>query len=80
MGASSMIITAANITNFEGNTANASSELNTTITEITTTIDALLETATGHDHDGTNSKIVSAGIGDITTLQLAVARIMGGMA
>ena len=78
MAESSMALTAANIKTLVDDTANAVADLNTTVTEISTKFDAMLETSTGHNHDGTNSKSVSAGIASLTTLELVVGQIMGG--
>ena len=73
-----MALTAAKIKTLSDDTENASADVNTTITEISTKFDAMLETSSGHNHDGTNSKSVSAGIASLTTLELVVGQRMGG--
>lgn len=78
MGASNMILTAANIKTLVDDTANAVADVNTTITEIATKFDAMLETSTGHSHDGTNSASVTSGVGSLTTAQFSHALILGG--
>jgi len=72
-----MIVTAANITTFANASVNTATDLNTTITEIVDTINAALETATGHNHDGTNSRSVSSTVAGLTIAEYAVAQIMG---
>ena len=78
MAESSMALDADNIKTLADDTANAVADVNTTVTEISTSFDAMLETTTGHDHDGSNSKSVSAGIGALTSLMLVTGQIMGG--
>lgn len=78
MAESTMALTAANIKTLIDDTQNAVADLNTTITELSTKFDAMLETSSGHDHDGSNSKSTSSGIGNITNLELVVGQIMGG--
>ncbi len=80
MADSSMIIDSGNITTFADEVANDPDLLDSTIAEIVDKFNALIETATGHDHDGTNSKSVSAGIGNLSLLEVQIARIMGGFA
>jgi len=77
MGASSMILTAANIKTLVDDTALAVVDLNTTITEISTKFNAMLETSTGHTHDGTDSASVSMTINDMTLEEYALVQCMG---
>ncbi len=77
MAASSMALTAANIKTLADDTENAVADVNTTITEISTKFDAMLETATGHNHDGTNSKSVTLGINDMTLEEYVLVQLMG---
>lgn len=77
MAASSMAINPANIVTVVNGTANAAADINTTVTELVTKFDAMLETATGHSHDGTNSRSVSSAVAGLTIEELSVARIMG---
>ena len=78
MAESNMAITAANITTFADEVAVDPDLVDSTITEITETIDDMLETEDGHDHDGSNSKSVSAGIGSLTTEEYTLANLLGG--
>jgi hypothetical protein len=76
LAASTMILT--------GLTAIANGEVNTAVTvdtnfdTVKTKFDAMLETATGHNHDGTNSRTTSAGIGSLGMTEVATLMIMGG--
>lgn len=78
MAKSNMALDSANIITLTDDTVNAVADVNTTITELSSQFDVILETSTGHDHDGSNSKSVSAGIGALTSLMLVVGQIMGG--
>ena len=55
------IINRSNIITFASGALYTASDLNTTITEIIDFIDASVETSTGHDHDGINSKKTARG-------------------
>lgn len=77
MAASSMAINSANIVTVVNGTSNAAADVNTTVTEITTKFNDMLETATGHSHDGTDSRSLSSGVAGLTVQELSVARIMG---
>ena len=78
MSESSMAIDTDVIVTFSDDDQNSVADTNTTISEIVTKFNAMLETATGHSHDGTDSPSISAGIGGLTMLELTVGRIMGG--
>lgn len=77
MAASTMAVNSANIVTVVNGTANAASDVNTSVSEIVTKFNAMLETATGHSHDGTNSRSISAGVAGLTEQELSVSRIMG---
>jgi len=78
MAESSMSMDA--LVDLEDATVNQTTPVDANFTEIRTKFNAMLETATGHSHDGSDSRSVSGGIGGLSTLEIAVARIMGGMA
>ena len=78
MADSTLIIDPADITTFTDDTANDPDEMNSTITAIVEAFDAMLETATGHYHDGTDSRAISAGINGITIADYAWINIIGG--
>jgi hypothetical protein len=78
MAASTMKIDSANIVTVVNGTANAAADVNTSVSEIVTKFNAALETSTGHNHDGTNSRTISMGVAGLTSLEWTVAQIMGG--
>ena len=78
MADSTFALDPANIKTLTDDTANAVADVNTTITEISTQFDAMLETDSGHSHDGSDSRAISAGIGALSTLEVIVGQIMGG--
>ncbi len=80
MADSTFALDPANIKTLADDTANAVADVNTTITEISTQFDAMLETSSGHTHDGVDSPSISAGIGSLTMREVLVAQIMGGYA
>lgn len=57
-------------------TINSVDVLNTTVVEIVTKFNAMLETATGHDHDGTNSRLANSA-GGLSTEDMLLAAGMG---
>ena len=59
MAKSTMAVNSANIVTVIDGTANAAADVNTSITEIVTKFNAMLETSAGHNHDGTNSPLVA---------------------
>ena len=77
MAASSMIIDTGDITDFENNTNLSEDDLDDTFSEIVTKFNAMLETATGHSHDGTNSRGISSTVAGLTIGEYAIAQIMG---
>lgn len=80
MADSTMKIDSGNITTFADEVAVDPDLVDDTISEIVTQFDTMLETTSGHDHDGSNSKSVSAGIGSLTLIEVQIARIIGGFA
>ena len=78
MALSNMAIDTGVIVTLADDDQNAVADLNTNFGEIVTKFNAMLDTETGHDQDGSNSKSVSAGIGALTSLELVVGQIMGG--
>ena len=80
MGAGEFAIDTNVIITIEDDTENAAADVNTSNTEIVTKYNLSMDNATGHDHDGSNSKSVSAGIGGLTMLEVLVGQIMGGYA
>ena len=78
MADSSMAIDSTKITDFANGTALTETDLDTTIGEIVSAFDAMLETATGHSHDGTDSRSISSGVSGLTMEEFARAIIMGG--
>jgi hypothetical protein len=77
MAESSMSIDNNKITTFTNQTANSPTDLDNTITEIVDKFNAMLETATGHSHDGTDSRSISSSVSGLTMEEFAVAQIMG---
>ena len=59
----------------ENNTTNAPADVDENFTEVETQFNASMETATGHDHDGINSKKI--GTGNLNTEELALAIWIG---
>lgn len=80
MADSTMAIDTGDIVTFAKETVNKPSEVNSTITEIVTKFNAMLETVTGHHHDGTNSRLVYGGIGALTIEEMVIAIRMGTFA
>lgn len=81
MAASSLAIDTSKITTFANDDMNSVTNLNTTISEIVTKFNALIETATGHYHDGTDSRLIYGGITGMTQDDYAMyllARAGGG--
>ena len=67
---------AVEITNtFADDAVNKPSEVNTNFTELASGINAIVETATGHSHDGTDSKLLS---GSSFTMADMMMMIVGG--
>lgn len=77
MAASSMAIGSGSLVTAVNGTANAASDLNTNISAVVAAFNASLETATGHNHDGTNARSISSGVAGLTMTEYTVARIMG---
>ncbi len=77
MGSTSDIDTGVIVT-LADDDQNSVADFNTNFTEIVTKFNTGYDTSTGHDHDGSNSKSVSAGIGALTSLELVVGQILGG--
>lgn len=80
MADSSLAIDTGVIVTLADDDQNAVADANTNTDEIVTKFNAAFETSTGHTHDGTDSSSISAGIGALTSLEIAVARVMGGFA
>ncbi len=59
-------------------TANTAVTVDTNFDNIKRDFDEVIETATGHNHDGTNSRSISAGIGGLGMTEVATMLIMGG--
>lgn len=78
MADSSMAIDSTKITNFANGDALTETDLDTTVGEIVEKFDAMLETSTGHDHDGTNSKAIGSGFAGLSTSEYVIA-IAGGL-
>ena len=72
-----MIIDADNITDFVTGDALTASDLDTTIGEIVEKFDAMLETATGHSHDGTDSRALATGFMGLSVEEWAIATAGG---
>lgn len=66
------------LTAIANNTANTAVTVDTNFDNVKVGFDAMLETATGHNHDGTNSRSVSAGLGGLSMTEVANMYIMGG--
>ena len=85
MAESSMAIDTDEIVDFSTKDANDPDDLDYTVGEIVTKFNAMLETSTGHDHDGSNSPALASGITgwsyeDITLALLAGAfGVRGGL-
>ncbi|KKM77876.1 hypothetical protein LCGC14_1365650 [marine sediment metagenome] len=79
MSVSTMALTAANIKTFTDDTANAVADLNTTVSEIQSKFNAMLETSTGHNHADGNSRSVSVGYNNITFEEYVQLKILGGI-
>lgn len=77
MADSTLIINTDNITTFEDLTQNSITDLNSTITEIVDKVNDFMDTATGHSHDGTDSKSLSSGVSGLTVEELALAQFAG---
>ena len=77
MADSTLIIDRDEITTFADDTRFSYSDINDTITEICDKFDAMLETATGHSHDGTDSRAVSSTVAGLTLEEYAIAQIGG---
>ena len=78
MATSTMAIDiAGKITTFTNQTDNTPTTVNSTISEIVTKFNAMLETTSGHSHDGTDSRSLASGVAGLTVQELSVARIMG---
>ncbi len=77
MADSTLIINTDNITTFEDLTQNSITDLNSTITEIVDTFNESLDTATGHSHDGTDSRSISSGVSGMTMEEFSIAVILG---
>lgn len=77
MATSSMAISSGDIIDLANDTANDSDDVDANVSAIVTAFNAMLETSTGHDHDGTNSKSVGTGFAGLTVTEFAVATLMG---
>ncbi len=78
MADSSQAIDTGVIVTLVDDTENSVANQNTNFTEIVTKFNAHSNTTTGHSHDGTDSRAISAGIGSLSSLELVVGQIMGG--
>lgn len=58
-------------------TANAVAAVNANFTEIQTQFNAAFETASGHYHDGTDSRIIYGGISGFTIEDIQLMQILG---
>jgi len=76
MGASSLVVSVTNT--FANDAVNKPSEVNTNFTELVSGINAIVETATGHSHDGTDSKLLSGA--DFTLADIMMMMVGGGIA
>jgi hypothetical protein len=60
MAKSTLAIDTDLIHDFENDTANSAAELDATFAEIVSKVNGLLDTLTGHNHDGTDSRYIDA--------------------
>ena len=58
-------------------TANDASDVNDNFTEVQTQFNAAMETASGHYHDGTDSRLVYGGIDGFTIEDTQLFNILG---
>jgi hypothetical protein len=72
-----MIIDRTNIHTFSDGEMFDVDDINSTFTEICDKFDAMLETVSGHYHDGTDSRLVYSGFADLTAEEFAIAVLMG---
>jgi len=77
MADSSMIIDRTEVPTFADDTIYSISDLNDAFTELMDKFDAMLETAAGHSHDGTDSRAVSSTVAGLSLEDYAIAQIMG---
>jgi hypothetical protein len=77
MAASSLAITTGDVVVLADQIANNPTEVDDNFSLIVTAFNASIETASGHNHDGTNSRSVTAGIGSLSIYETEIARIMG---
>ncbi len=77
MAQSSMAINTDNITTFANDTINTATDVNSTVNEIVTKFNRMLETTTGHFHDGTDAKIVYGGVAGFTAEDIVLGTVMG---
>ena len=75
--ATSSLACDAYVHTFVDDNANAPSEVNANFALIRNAFNASLETASGHDHDGTNSKSSSSAVGDMSILDISMLRLAG---
>lgn len=79
MAASSLAISA--LTTIANETANNATALESNFSALRTGVNAIVETATGHYHDGTDSRLMYGGLGGMTSDDFAlylIARAGGG--
>lgn len=79
MAASSQAIDTDVIVTCVAGTANLASDVNTSVSEIVTKFNAMLETVTGHSHDGTDSApVVTTGFSSEDLLIGSFIGLFGG--
>jgi hypothetical protein len=78
MAESSLAIDSGDIVTLVNGTANTAVDVNTNVSAIVTAFNAALETATGHSHDGTDSKALSAVVAGWTMEEFTRA-VLGGL-
>ena len=77
MAKSTFALDSNKIITLTDDTQNAVADINTTIGEIQTKFDAMLETSTGHSHSGTDSPSISLSINDMTLEEYVLVQLMG---
>lgn len=76
MGVSTLAIDTSKIIDLESGKKNDPDQVDAMITEIVTKFNAAIETVTGHDHDGTDSKILSGGVVGFTFEDFAIIQLL----
>ena len=74
---STLAIDADGVIDLVSGTANASADVDTNFDTVVDAFNASLNTATGHYHDGTDSRSLASGAFGLTLTETMVATIMG---